>query len=278
MKLHLKLRILTVLFISFIGCQTPELPSIEYSQYQHEATYSFENGSLSIYLENPLMCPLRVWIQSTDPDIHSTFDGINPILVLKESDTTLQYQIEGDSMTKIHFASRLGDPSKKIDPIKVGLPFPKGRAYQIIQGNNSEPTHNSEWSRYAIDFSMNVNDTICAATDGYVVGVVEAYTEGGPGKEWRPFCNFMTIFEPQSGVFTQYVHLKHQGSLFNVGDFVRTGDAIGLSGKTGQTNIPHLHFNCLIPENSNDGLKSVAIEFVEGFRGLDLERGEIVAK
>jgi murein DD-endopeptidase MepM/ murein hydrolase activator NlpD len=39
-----------------------------------------------------------------------------------------------------------------------------------------------------------------------------------------------------------YGHLKYNGVLVNVGDTVRTGQIIALSGSTGYSALPHLHF------------------------------------
>ena len=39
-----------------------------------------------------------------------------------------------------------------------------------------------------------------------------------------------------------YWHLQHNGALVNVGDTIKTGQIIALSGKTGYALVPHLHF------------------------------------
>ena len=110
------------------------------------------------------------------------------------------------------------------------------------------------------------------------VGVIDKYKFGGEGDKWRPFGNFITIYEPDSGIFTQYVHLIKNGSLVKVGEKIDSGQPIALSGKTGQTDIEHLHFNCLIPINNNDGLKSIPFEFVEGYKSESLKKSDIVKK
>ena len=64
-----------------------------------------------------------------------------------------------------------------------------------------------------------------------------------------------------------------------IGDSIKRGQPIALSGKTGQTDIEHLHFNCLIPVNDNvDGMKSIPIEFIEGYKSVDLKKNDIVKK
>jgi len=77
-------------------------------------------------------------------------------------------------------------------------------------------------------------------------------------------------------LYAQYVHLMHDRSLVEVGDYIKSHQAIGLSGKTGQTDIEHLHFNVLKPKNS--GMESVPVEFQEGYIGSDLKRGDWVQK
>lgn len=101
---------------------------------------------------------------------------------------------------------------------------------------------------------------------------------GGIGKEWKTFGNFITIYKPNSGLFIQYVHLAENGSLVEIGDEIQSGQSIALSGDTGQRDIEHLHFNCLIPVNTNDGLKSIPIEFIEGYKSEELKKDDLVIK
>jgi murein DD-endopeptidase MepM/ murein hydrolase activator NlpD len=44
------------------------------------------------------------------------------------------------------------------------------------------------------------------------------------------------------GTIANYVHLDFNGALVDVGDLVTAGQPIGISGMTGFTTIPHLHF------------------------------------
>ena len=123
---------------------------------------------------------------------------------------------------------------------------------------------------------MKIGDTVCASADGFVVGVIEGYTKGGKTKKWRDYANYITIFHPEMNLYTQYVHLAHEGSFVDVGDRVTAGQAIGLSGKTGYTDIEHLHFNVL--EANNSGMQSTEINFKEGYKGADLKRGNSVER
>ena len=44
------------------------------------------------------------------------------------------------------------------------------------------------------------------------------------------------------GTFTQYMHLTFNGALVEVGDSLKKGDLLGLSGNTGLAGYAHLHF------------------------------------
>ena len=160
----------------------------------------------------------------------------------------------------------------------MSLPFCKGKSYKIIQGYNGQYSHYTNYSRYAIDFGLNTNDTICAADDGIVVGVIKDYKIGGDNKKLEEFANYITLYHPHSGLYTQYAHLKYDGSFVKVGDTVHQGQAIALAGMTGFTSIAHLHFNVLVPCPPKDGFKSVPIEFIENYTGNKLKENDVVKK
>jgi len=272
--------ICTLIVISLlVGCKTAVvLPSIKYDQYQYGKSCSYKNDTLYINLDNPLHCPLRIWFFSSDEELQMKFNKIIPITVNSLSDTVLIITKVNKKDELVRFSSRLGDTHKIINTIELDLPFPKGRQYTIIQENNTQFTHNSDMSRYALDFNLKTRDTICSATDGFVVGVVNKYKHSGKGSEWKPFGNFLTIYEPKSGVFTQYAHLVYNGSLVKIGDKVHRGQKIALSGNTGQSTVEHLHFSSLVPVNSEGGLKSVPIEFVGGIKAIHLKKGDVLKK
>lgn len=269
------LRKITVLLSLTIlsGCKTITIPVEKYSQYEFEKSYTLEGDTLKIVLKNPLQCPLRVWIFSPDTALQNRFNAM-PVVIESKSDTILTYTDVHGSSPELRFSSRLGNTSKEIKPIKMDLPYPKNVTHTVIQGNNTNFTHNTDWSRYAFDFDLKTNDTICSATDGYVVGLVDKYKFSGKGKEWKPFANYLTIYEPISGVFCQYVHLVQNGCLVKIGDRVQRGQKIALSGNTGQSTVEHLHFSCLVPVDSEDGLKSIPIRFAGVQYTAELKEGD----
>jgi murein DD-endopeptidase MepM/ murein hydrolase activator NlpD len=121
------------------------------------------------------------------------------------------------------------------------LPFLKNKKYKIIQAYNGGFTHNNTLSRYTLDFKMNISDTVVSARDGIVIKVIENHNKQGVTKDFRPYANYIIVYH-QDNTIAQYVHLKQNGSLVKVGDSVKVNQPIALSGFTGWTTTPHLHF------------------------------------
>lgn len=272
MKLSNTLLILLLAILN--GCTSIKVPTKKYDQFSYDTSHKLKNNKLKIDLKNPLHSPLRVWIQSPKKKLQNKFNRINPVVLQPQSDTLITFQNIKKDKYKISYASRLGDTAKVIQPIKLALPFLSNSEYKITQGNDTDFTHNTDWSRYALDFNLKTNDTICAATDGFVIGVIEKYKHGGIEDQWKPYGNFVTIYNPTSGLFTQYAHLVHKGSLVKVGDTIERGQPIALSGNTGQSTGPHLHFNCLTPNHSEEGLISIPFEFIGGFKSIELKKND----
>ncbi len=135
------------------------------------------------------------------------------------------------------------------------LPFEEGKSYRVIQGYFSRFTHKE---RAALDFNLKRGTKIAAAREGVVVRVKEDGTKGGLNRKYRSHGNNIIIQHPD-GSRAGYWHLKHNGAWVNVGDTVKKGQAIGLSGKTGYAMVPHLHF--LVWTNKNGSWQQVATRF-----------------
>jgi murein DD-endopeptidase MepM/ murein hydrolase activator NlpD len=118
------------------------------------------------------------------------------------------------------------------------LPYENKTTHLLIQGYFS---HFSHKERAALDFKMKRGTKILAARDGVVVRVKEDGNKGGLNKKYRPYGNNIVI-QHADGSRAGYWHLQYNGALVNVGDSVKKGQVIALSGKTGYTALPHLHF------------------------------------
>lgn len=117
------------------------------------------------------------------------------------------------------------------------LPFKEGKRFRVIQGYFSRMTHKE---RAAIDFNMKGAE-VHAARGGVVVRVKEDGARGGLKSKYRVDGN-MIIIQHNDSTRAGYWHLQKDGAFVNLGDTVKQGQLIGISGNTGYTSTPHLHF------------------------------------
>ncbi|MFT5164300.1 MAG: murein DD-endopeptidase MepM/ murein hydrolase activator NlpD, partial [Alteromonadaceae bacterium] len=120
------------------------------------------------------------------------------------------------------------------------FPFEHGTKHKLGQGYFGSATHKKP-NPYALDFNMDEGTPVHAARGGIVSEVKQDSNIGGPSSKYAKHGNHIVIYQPD-GTFANYVHLKKNGALVNPGDKVIAGQAIGLSGNTGQSSGPHLHF------------------------------------
>ncbi|MDB5250919.1 MAG: hypothetical protein JWP27_88 [Flaviaesturariibacter sp.] len=118
------------------------------------------------------------------------------------------------------------------------LPYPPGTSHLLIQGYNSRFSHRG---RLGLDFKMNRGSTITAARAGVVARVVDSFSKGGLKKKYLGRGN-QVVIRHCDGSQALYGHGKKGGALVKVGDSVRTGQPLALSGSVGYSAFPHLHF------------------------------------
>lgn len=135
------------------------------------------------------------------------------------------------------------------------LPFEEGKKFRVIQGYFSHFTHKE---RAALDFNMKRGTNIAAAREGVVVRVKVDGTLGGLKSKYRSHGNNIVI-QHADGSRAGYWHLQHDGALITVGDTVKKGQVIAISGKTGYAWTPHLHF--LVWTSGNGQWQQLATRF-----------------
>ncbi|MCU7616611.1 M23 family metallopeptidase [Chryseobacterium sp. PBS4-4] len=268
-----------IIILNFSIYNAQELPKEKLYQFSYDRKIKYENNTITITIKNPLLCPLRVYLFSKYlKEQHLIKDTIR-LTVKEKSDS--EYKIFAKNINfqnvKFRIEGAFGDVKQPILKMNLALPFLKEKEYKIVQEQKGNFSHNDDYSRYAIDFAMPEGETVVAADDGFVVGVIKDYQYGGNDRKWIPFANFITIYHPKSGLFTQYVHLKQNGSFVKVGDSVKRNQPIGLSGETGYTSGAHLHFNVLIPEK-NKTLISTPFSFENNLDAKNLKKNMKVKK
>jgi murein DD-endopeptidase MepM/ murein hydrolase activator NlpD len=149
-----------------------------------------------------------------------------------------------------------GDPGARPLDVAYRVPLVQARN-RIDQGFGGTFSHGDPQNRYAIDFACDEGTPVVAARDGTVMQVESDFEKAGLDREkYGGRANFVRVLH-DDGTMGLYAHLKPEGVLVRVGQRVRQGQRIGLSGNTGFTTGPHLHFAVQV----NRGMRLVSIPF-----------------
>ncbi len=120
------------------------------------------------------------------------------------------------------------------------LPYENGKSYRVLQGYGSRFSHVG-LEQYAVDFNMSVGTPVHAARAGVVARIEESSDKGCWDDGCGAYANYIVILH-DDGTTGEYYHLQQNGALIDVGDHIIAGQKIALSGNTGHTTMPHLHF------------------------------------
>jgi murein DD-endopeptidase MepM/ murein hydrolase activator NlpD len=147
----------------------------------------------------------------------------------------------GPPTLRVSCSWTIGDPNAVHDDDYLYLlPYADGTSYRVLQGFGSRFSHRGI-EQYAVDFNMAVGTPVHAARGGIIAQVVEEHDRGCWEDGCGRYANFIVILH-DDGTTGEYYHLSKNGALVKVGDRVSAGQQIGLSGNTGHTTMPHLHF------------------------------------
>ncbi|MBI5021380.1 MAG: M23 family metallopeptidase [Ignavibacteriales bacterium] len=101
---------------------------------------------------------------------------------------------------------------------------------------------------------MPVGTLITATRSRRVVYILESYLDN----DQTPGHENVAIVRHEDPTYARYVHLTTNGALVTPGQNVAPGDTIGLSGNSGSSGAPHLHFDVT---NSHTGRNDQTIPF-----------------
>ncbi len=112
-----------------------------------------------------------------------------------------------------------------------------------------------------------------AARGGLIVKAKDHSNFGGPDRKYDRYNNFILI-RHEDGTLGHYCHLQKEGNKVRVGDMVQPGDPIALSGNTGFSSGPHLHFSVFKTKNGKER-ESIPVRFRTADAGVvTLQRGK----
>lgn len=139
-----------------------------------------------------------------------------------------------------------GDPRARADDHLYLLPFDAARI-RVHQGFGGRFSHQDPQNRYALDFALPEGTPVLAARTGTVMQLRDGSDGDG---------SFIRLLH-QDGSMSVYAHLQAGSAQVKPGQRVAAGQHIALSGDTGHSTAPHLHFALQI----NAGMRLQSIRF-----------------
>jgi murein DD-endopeptidase MepM/ murein hydrolase activator NlpD len=137
------------------------------------------------------------------------------------------------------------DKLERVKAIALTLPFANpapNRKITSLFGNRLDPFFGKLAMHAGIDFRQQTGSKVRATGAGVVI---HAGTAGGYGN--------MVEIDHGNGITTRYGHLSK--ILVKEGDHVNAGDLIALSGSTGRSTGPHLHYEVRRNGNAVDPMR-----------------------
>lgn len=227
----------SLLFLCCVGlCRAENNVKVYYEQV--------ENG-YAIYADNQEFCPMSIKFEFTlknlkPLEVMSVIYTIKPRenrqLLLNFTVKTLGKEYGLSYNYKVNYGNHNQIVFDK--DFEYYLPFATSQSYSIDQGYNGSFSHKN---KNALDFSMPQGTEITAARDGIVIKIIDEFNKGCATEDCIKFNNVLLIYH-NDGTFAEYAHIKVKGMKVKVGDVVKKGQVIALSGNTGWSSGPHLHF------------------------------------
>ena len=204
-----------------------------------------EGGSIGLRATNlrefPITFTIRVRTRNLVADGPQT---ITETLEAEQSRLVMMLKENGGSRKgryRISCDWTIGDKDALHDEEQLYLlPYASGKSYRILQGYGSRFSHRG-LEQYAVDFNMSVGTPVHAARAGVVAKIIESNNKGCWDDGCGAFANYIVILHDDDTT-GEYYHLAQNGALVEVGDKIVAGQKIALSGNTGHTTMPHLHF------------------------------------
>ncbi len=160
---------------------------------------------------------------------------------------------------ELQMSARFGDPSVRPEPYAYRLPYRTGSTFSVLQGFHGAFSHRGS-NEYAVDFDCPVATPVLAARPGIVVAANAAAQGSCTTPEFLEYrrTNFVIVLH-DDGTLGEYMHLAPSGVRVSVGQHVERGAELALSGNTGFSSTPHLHFQVMTA--ATDGISAQSFPF-----------------
>jgi murein DD-endopeptidase MepM/ murein hydrolase activator NlpD len=161
------------------------------------------------------------------------------------------------------------------DSVVYLLPFAPGRPVRVLQGYDGDYSHTGVM-RYAVDFDLPEGSPVHAARGGVVVEVLQHFTAAGTDASYRQQDRAnRVLIRHEDNTLAYYGHLQPNAVVVKEGQYVKPVQLLGLSGNTGFSQGPHLHFEVRKPQDGKQAV-TLPIRFrTEQGLGIPMEKGKL---
>lgn len=213
------------------------------------------DGRYLAWADNRLAGPIEVRLRAGGERVASD-PALPARATVREGGSALVAVIEGSAATELWLDATPGDPSAAPRDVDYRIPLRQARA-RVEQGAQGAFSHSDPENRHAVDLAAAPGTPVLAARAGRVMQVEARFGRAGlDPQRFGPRANFVRIVH-EDGSMAVYAHLQAGGVLVTSGQEVASGQPIGLSGNTGFTTGPHLHFAVQV----NRGMRLQSIPF-----------------
>jgi len=165
----------------------------------------------------------------------------------------------GDTPLDLRLLAVPGDPDARPGDVAYLLPF-DARRIRVSQPPQGHASHRDAENRDAVDFTLPEGTPVLAARAGTVMQVQDRFRGSGQDARYDgQRANFIRLLHAD-GSMSVYAHLQPGGIQVRPGQPVETGQPIGLSGNTGYSTAPHLHF--VVQVNRGMQLHSIPVRLL----------------
>lgn len=244
-----------LMLLAVAGATAQEAPAQEPSRIARLHLEPTEGGLL-VWAENLLAGPIEVMLHG---DGHSP--AAHPALPARATvpayGRVLVSRIGAAGAAGMRFSLEAvpGHPSTRPRDVEYAWPL-AGVPLQITQGWGGGFSHAGATNRHAVDFATPVGIPVLTARDGTVMQVESGFSTATLDPHLDGRANQVRILH-EDGTMALYAHLDANGVFVRPGQRVRRGQRLGLSGNTGFSAGPHLHFVVQV----NRGMRLESIPF-----------------
>ena len=205
------------------------------------------------WVDNALAGPIEVMLHAASP----TRIDSDPPLPARATVPATQgavVAVLGPGTVELRVEAVPGSPNAHPRDVEYGYPL-QSPSLRIQQAWGGRYSHADAENRHAVDFAADDGTPVLAARDGIVMQAEGGFAESSPDEpDAIARANFVRVLH-DDGTMALYAHLRPAGVHVRMGQRVRRGQAIGLSGNTGRSTAPHLHF--VVQANRGMRLESV---------------------